>query len=56
MGDVGVSVSRLQSLITAAVSWGLVTAGVTWEFGPWGLMGSGAVGLVVATAVKIREE
>lgn len=48
--------TRLQSLITAAVSWGLVTAGVTWQFGSWGLMGSGVFGFVVATAVKIREE
>lgn len=43
---------RLEALLATATAFLMVTAGAVWQFGPYGLLGAGAVALVVLTFVN----
>ena len=49
--------TRREMLIFMLVSVAMIAAGLTWIFGPWGLIGTGAAVLVgVPLLVNEREE
>ncbi len=49
--------TRREMLISVLVAVAMIAAGLTWIFGPWGLVGTGGVVLVgVLTVVNEREE
>lgn len=47
---------RLEALALAVACFLIVTAGLTWKFGPYGLIGSGAVALVLLVFVDTDKE
>lgn len=48
--------TRTQLLVALTIFYLLATAGVVWMFGPYGLMGAGAVGFAAIGFVNVREE
>ena len=44
---IGASMKRIEALALAVACFFMVTAGLTWKFGYYGLVGSGAVTLVL---------
>ncbi len=53
----GGPMTRREMLISVLVAVAMIAAGLTWIFGPWGLVGTGGVVLVgVLTVVNEREE
>lgn len=46
---------RIEALIGIVVAYTMITAGVVWQFGPWGLVGSGAVAMIVLAFFEIKE-
>ena len=47
--------NKLIAVITAAVAFSLLTAGFTWRFGSYGLMGAGAALVAVLFLLDIKE-
>lgn len=37
---------RIEAVIAVAVAFFMVSAGLVWQFGPYGLVGPGAVALI----------
>ena len=49
-------VTKREALTVLAVAWALITAGLVWLFGPYGLMGSGAaLAAVVLFGIDVKE-
>jgi len=49
--------TRREALAAVLISVAMIAAGLTWMFGPWGLIGTGAVVLAgVLTVVNERRE
>lgn len=47
---------RAEALIAALLALTMVVAGATWQFGPYGLMGGGAVLLVALLVFDVKGE
>jgi hypothetical protein len=47
--------TKLLALIIATVATALVTAGATWQFGPYGLMGAGVAVFIALFVFDIEE-
>lgn len=43
-----------QAVIAVALLWLMATAGAVWQFGPYGLYGGAAAGLVALSFMDIR--
>lgn len=48
-------VKRSEALAGLALTYLILTAGVVWEFGSYGLIGSGALGVIALTFMKTEE-
>lgn len=45
-----------QAVIAVALLLLLATAGAVWQFGPYGLYGGAAAGLIALTFVNVKEK
>jgi hypothetical protein len=50
------TVTPTQAVLAVAVLLLMATAGAVWQFGPYGLYGGAAVGLVALSFVDVRKE
>lgn len=48
--------TRREALVALSVAAGLIVGGLTWLFGPLGLLGSGVGLAVAALAIPTRKE
>jgi protein-S-isoprenylcysteine O-methyltransferase Ste14 len=46
---------KQDAVAVLGIAAGMVTVGVTWLFGPWGLVGAGVVLAVVALIMPVKE-
>lgn len=52
----GGPVTRREMLIFVLISVAMIAAGLTWLYGPWGMVGTGAAVIVVVLAVVDERE
>lgn len=46
---------KQDAVAVLGISAGMVTVGVTWLFGPWGLIGAGVVLIAVVLLMPVKE-